>query len=301
MNNKRMIIDVHHHVIGKNNPNFASLPKWSMEIDAAENERLGIAGALLSLPVSSTPEQTHAINDFLAGFAAYDSKRYGVLACLPSAHTDATLKEIDYAYGTLKADGFCMPSNAGGMYIGDDRMDEILAELNRRAAVVLLHPVKPAGEAPKLCVTDPSVYEFPFDTTRAIMDLVYRGKMLKYPNIKWIVSHAGGAIPYLAYRLSTVEAEVKASELSVKDILHSLKSLYYDLALSTATSVFYTLKELVGTSQILFGTDAPLRPKDGVADSISIFEKSDIFSDDEKETIAHQTSEKLFPRFAELT
>lgn len=296
--NTEMIIDVHHHVIGKNNPNFASLPKWDMQIDAEENERLGIGGALLSLPVSSTPEQTRAINDFLAGFAAYDSKRYGLLACLPCADTDASFKEIEYACHTLHADGFCIPCNIGGMYIGDDRMDEILAELDRRRAVVLLHPSKPGGETPQLSVIDFSVYEFPFDTTRAMMDLIYKGKLKKYPGIKWIVSHAGGAIPYLAYRLSTVAEESRAISVSKEEVLNSFKNLYYDLALSTSPGTFHTLKDVAGTSQIVFGTDAPLRPNTGTQDSIEIFKNTSVFTTVEKQRIAYQTSAGLFPRFA---
>ncbi|AOW11293.1 hydrolase [Flavobacterium gilvum] len=292
-----MIIDVHHHVIGKNNPNFANLPKWDMQIDAEESERLGIGGALLSLPVSSTPEQTRAINNFLAGYASYDNKRYGILTCLPSANVEATLKEIEYSYDSLHADGFCMPSHVGGMYIGDDRMDEILAELNRRNAVVLLHPVKPGGDVPTLSVTDPSVWEFPFDTTRAIMDLLYRGKLKKYSNIKWIVSHAGGVLPYLAYRFSTVAEECKAINLSKEEILDSFKNLYYDLALSTSDTVFQTLKDMAGTSQIVFGTDAPLRPKTGTQDSVAIFKNTSIFTTEEKQNIAYNNSARLFPRF----
>lgn len=291
------IIDIHHHVIGKNNPNAASLPPWSMEIDEASMHQLGITGALLSLPVSLTPEATHQINDFLAQFVAYNPKKYGMLASLPCAHNDEALKEIEYAYGTLKADGFILPSNIGGMYIGDDRMDEILAELNKRSAVVLLHPTKPANVNPDLFVKDMSIYEFPMDTTRAVMDFVYRGKVQKYPNIKWIISHAGGTIPYLAYRLSTVAEENKASRLSASEVLDSLKRLYYDVALSTAPSVFATLKELVGTSHILFGTDFPLRYEKGVHESIQQFNSFEGFNNVEKNQILTGTAKELFPRF----
>ena len=125
----------------------------------------------------------------IAGLVAKDPKRYGMLACLPCAHIDASLKEVEFACDTLKTDGFCMLSNAGGTYIGDDRMDEILAELNKRSAAVLLHPTKAAGEIPSLLVTDLSTYEYPFEISRAMIDLIYRGKIQKY--LKWIVSHAG--------------------------------------------------------------------------------------------------------------
>ncbi|MBE6087686.1 MAG: amidohydrolase [Clostridium beijerinckii] len=290
-------IDIHHHVIGKNNPNAALLPPWDMKIDGEAMNRMGITGALLSLPVSASPEITRQMNNFMAQFVAYNPQKYGMLACLPTEFVDDALKEIDYAYGTLKVDGFSIPSNTKGIYIGDDRMDEILAELNRRSAVVLLHPTKPEGANESLFVKDMSIYEFPFDTTRAMMDLIYRGKIQKYPNIKWIVSHAGGTIPYIAYRLSTVAQENKASSLSSDEVLASLKSLYYDLALSTSPSVFSTLKELVGASHILFGTDFPLRYEKGVTESIEQFNNYSGFNEGEKHKIMCETAKELFPRF----
>jgi len=301
MNTENKIIDIHHHVIGGKNPNAALLPPWNMEIDEQVMDRMGIAGALLSLPVASTPEVTRQMNDFLAQFVAYNPQKYGMLACLPSAHPDAALKEIEYAYETLNADGFIMPSNAGGIYIGDDRMDEILAELDRRSAVILLHPTKPATVETSLYVKDMSIYEFPFDTTRAMMDLIYRGKIQKYPNIKWIVSHAGGTIPYIAYRLSTVAEENKVSTLSAGEILASLKSLYYDVALSTSPSVFSALKELAGASHIMFGTDYPLRYEAGVTESIKQFKDYSGFSKEEQDKIMSDTAKELFPRFSLAT
>lgn len=290
-------IDIHHHVIGKNNPNAASLPPWDMKIDEEAMKKMNITGAILSLPVSSTPEMTRRINDFLAQFVEYNPQKYGMLACLPMAFTDDALKEIEYACETLKADGFSIPSNTNGVYIGDDSMDEILAELNRRKAVVLLHPTKPAEVNESLFIKDMSIYEFPFDTTRAVMDLIYRGKIQKYPNIKWIISHAGGTVPYIAYRLSTVAEESKASSLSKDEIIASLKSLYYDLALSTTPSVFHTLKELVGASHIVFGTDYPLRYEKGVAESIEELRSYSGFNEDEKKMIMSEVAKTLFPRF----
>lgn len=290
-------IDVHHHVIGKNNPNAALLPPWNMKIDEETMNRMGITGALLSLPVSASPEVTRQMNNFLAQFVTYDPKKYGMLACLPTEFVDDALKEIDYAYDTLKVDGFSIPSNTKGIYIGDDRMDEILAELNRRSAVVLLHPTKPAGVNESLFVKNMSIYEFPFDTTRAMMDLIYRGKVQKYSNIKWIVSHAGGVIPYIAYRLSTVAQENKVSSLSSDEVLASLRSLYYDVALSTSSSVFFTLRELAGTSHILFGTDYPLRYEKGVTESIQQFSSYLGFDEGEKSKIMSETAKELFPRF----
>lgn len=290
-----LLIDVHHHVIGKKH--IANMPEWSMDIDAAAMDRLGIGGALLSLPVASTPEQTRGINEFIAKCVAYDPRRYGMLASIPSAHGEAALNEIDYACRDLAADGFIMPTNAGGIYVGDDRMDEILAELDRRAAVVLLHPTKPGMDLPPLCVNDLSVYEYPLETTRAVMDLIYRGKLRKFPRIRWIISHAGGTIPYIAYRLSTVAEEVKASELSRDEVLAAIKSLYYDVALSTAPSIFATLRDLAGTSHIIFGTDYPMRREAGTAASIKELSSYPGFTYDERVSVMTNTARDLFPRF----
>ena len=289
------LIDIQHHVVGKQHP--ANMPEWNMEIDAAAMGRMGITGVLLSLPVASTPEQTRGINDFIANFAAYDPKRYGMLACLPNAHVDAALREIEYAYGTLKADGFIMPTNAGGIYIGDDRMDEILDELDRRSAVVLLHPTKPGMAMPPLFVKDMSVYEYPLETTRAMMDLIYRGKLRKYPHIRWILSHAGGTIPFIAYRLTTVAEEVKASSLSRDEVLADIKSLYYDVALATDPGVFAMLKDMVGASHMMFGTDYPLRRESGTAGSIKELADYSGLDEHERELIMSETAKILFPRF----
>ncbi|MGC4070795.1 MAG: amidohydrolase family protein [Polyangiaceae bacterium] len=293
------IIDIHHHFVGKRRP--SSMPEWSIESDAEAMERMGIVGALLSLPVSAAPELTRELNDTLAQNASYDPRRYGMLACLPNAPVDAALREIEYASDTLDADGFCMPTNACGVYLGDDRLDPVLSELDRRSAVVLVHPTKPGFELPMLHVTDLSVYEFPLETTRAVMDLVYRGKVTRFPNIRWVLSHAGGAIPYLSYRLSTVAEEVRASAVSREDVLNALASLYYDVSLSTCPNVFASLRELAGVEHLLFGSDYPMRHEPGVARSIEEATSCPGFTAEEQRLLLSGTARALFPRFGEST
>jgi predicted TIM-barrel fold metal-dependent hydrolase len=143
-----------------------------------------------------------------------------------------------------------------------------------------------------------SVYEFPIETTRATMDLLYRGKLAKHPRIRWIISHAGGTIPYLAYRLSTVAEEVKASALSREEVLAALRTLYYDVALSTSPGVLAMLKDLVGASHLAFGTDYPLRREGPTTASIEELTGHTGFSEHELRSIASETARSLFPRFA---
>lgn len=295
---KRSIIDVHHHVILKHGgPPGAAMPEWTIEADRALMESLDVRGVLLSLPISGTARQVRGINSALADQAAYDPKRYAVLACLPFEDAEAALAEIELAYAKLDAAGFCLPSNHAGMYVGDDRMDPILDELDRRRAVVLVHPQRPAGEAPSFG-RPLSLCEFPFDTTRAVIDLVYRGKVERYPHIRWIVSHAGGVIPFLAYRLSTVAAETGAIPLTSEQVRASLRELYYDVALSTSPAVFAALRELVDPTHIVFGTDFPMRGAPGVAESIREIEAEAGLDDAARHTILSGASSALFPRFA---
>lgn len=291
------MIDVHHHVIPEELQGKHNFPKWSISSDLEAMERLGITGALLSIPAYSNAEDVRRMNDRLAEMVNFKPTVYGMLCTLPCADAQNAILEISYCMDNLKADGFILLSNYNGKYIGDDEFDPILSELNSRAAVVLLHPTIPPKLPSGLWISDPSVYEFPFDTTRAIMDLIYRDKLKLYPNIRWIISHAGGTIPFLAYRLS-IGKEWNAIGQNPEDIITALKTLYYDLALSTSSAVFRSLNELVSTDQqILFGTDFPLRYEKGVQESIRQLNGFADYNTEAQLNISTQNAQRLFPRF----
>ncbi len=302
------IIDVHHHAISPavreallaqfkqiiKSP--AELPEWTLKRDREAMQRLGITGALLSMPGSGTPAEVHAFNTLLAETSREDPQHYGFLANLPSGDTEAALREIAYVLDTLQGDGFALPSNYRGIYLSDERMDAILAELNRRSAVVFVHPGPPAGNDLPLFGRDVSVYEFPFDTTRAMMDLIYTGKLARYSQIRWIVAHAGGTIPFLAYRLS-IASEWRGITQAPEEVLAALRTLYYDLALSTSPAVFQALQAVADPSHILFGSDFPMRPEQGVAQSLEQFSEYPGFQASEQRLITAETAQALFPRF----
>lgn len=312
MSEKKTIIDVHHHIIPSQLTSAAQfkvasgigLPVWTIEKDREAMDQLGISGALLSLPESGIPGSgtakiIHMINTTLADEVNKAPKRYGMLASLPLQDADSALKEIEYARDTLHADGFALPSNSTGIYISDDRLEPVLAELNRRSCVVFLHPGTPAGDNLPLFGRNMAVYEFPFETTRAMMDLIYKGKINKYPKIKWIVAHAGGTIPYLAYRLGLMK-EIGAIRQTPEEVFAILQTLYFDLALSTSPYVFPGLKRLARASHVLFGTDYPMRQTAGISSSIEVLDGTQDFSDEEKKQILSETSKTLFPRFSDL-
>ncbi len=128
------------------------------------------------------------------------------------------------------------------------------------------------------------------------MNLVYTEKIARYSNIRWILAHAGGTIPYLAYRLS-IAGEWGGMALTPEDVMASLRTLYYELALSTSPAVFQALQELTGPSHILFGTDFPIRPEVGAAQSLAEFASYPGFQIEEQSLIRAETAQSLFPRF----
>jgi Predicted metal-dependent hydrolase of the TIM-barrel fold len=141
-----------------------------------------------------------------------------------------------------------------------------------------------------------AVYEFTFETTRAVMDLVYKDKMTRYPHIRWIIAHAGGTIPFLAYRLS-IARDWHGITQEPEEVLSVLSSLYYELALSTSPAVFAALREIAGPEHILLGTDYPMRPEKGAALSLEQFASYAGFQPEEQRQILSGTALTLFPRF----
>jgi 6-methylsalicylate decarboxylase len=153
--------------------------------------------------------------------------RFGGFACLPLPDVDGALAEIDYALGTLGLDGVMLLTNANGTYLGDSRLDPVFDELNRRAAVVFLHPALPAcadctslGYAPLI--------DFVFDTTRAVTHLVLSGTLERSPDLRVIVPHAGGTIPYLADRIDLLASRFVpgASQRAPAGVKAYLRRLY---------------------------------------------------------------------------
>ena len=290
------IIDIHHHAIFQNHKANLKLPKWSIESDQEAMERMGICGALLSLPISGSVDIVRKLNTALADINSFNPKKYGMLASLPMRDIEGALLEIDFAINELNADGFILPTNYQGTYLGSESLLPILEELNKHNATILVHPTLPAGDNLPTFERDLSVYEYPLETTRSVMDMIYKNRLIQFPNIKWIVSHAGGTIPYLAYRLS-IAGEWQAITQSKEEVIKSLQTLYFDLALSTSPSVFSSLQKLVSSDHILFGTDFPLRYEEYVTRSILEINDFQNFTDIDKSFIFSNTAKSLFTRF----
>ena len=198
-------------------------------------------------------------NEYGAGVVADSKGRFRLFAVLPFPHVDGSLKEIEYALGTLKASGFCLPTSVGITYLGNPVYNPVLAELNRRNAIVYTHPNE-ADWAIDLVpgVTAAQVW-YGNDTTVAIVSMMRAGVPKNYPNIRWIMSHGGGTMPFLIERMvgEPVAPKLDGTPKEGEPLYYLRRNFFYDTAQVANGAALPALKKAVGVSQILFGTDYP--------------------------------------------
>jgi 6-methylsalicylate decarboxylase len=178
---------------------------------------------------------------------------------------DATLKEIEHAFDVIKADGINLQSNYGDKWLGNPIYTPVLEELNRRKAVVYVHPLVAACCSQLSVGTFPAVIEVPHDTTRTVTSLPLSGSFARYRDIKWLFSHAGGTIPMMAGRINSFYgARPNLREFAPDGIEGEFKRLYYDTANATSAPAMAALMKLVPVSQITYGSDYPYFPLDQI-------------------------------------
>ncbi len=211
------IIDTHHHMIppfyleAMGTEKIAAVmpngktPDWSPAADLSVMDQYHIRKAVLSVSPGiwgQTPENTRTlarrVNDFGARMVADHPTRYGHFAILPLPDIDASLVEVAYALDTLKADGLIIFTNYDGLYLGDRQFEPLWQELQHRKAVVFIHPTNVPYKVTQIPA---AVLEFPFDTTRTVTSMIYSGVTVRHPDVKFICSHGGGTVPYLAGRI----------------------------------------------------------------------------------------------------
>lgn len=315
----RIRIDTHHHILP---PHYVEtvgagpvgsqgvsgrVPSWSLAGSLALMDEAGISTAVTSISAPGLGNLTGSAgaslarwcNEFAATMVRDRPNRFGMFACLPMDDVDAALVEATHAYDTLDSDGVCLLSNYAGRYLGEPVFRPLYAELDRRKAVVFVHPSAPAQPV-MVGGLSLSMLEFPFDTTRAIASLIFGGVIQDYPSIRWIFSHAGGAMPYLSGRLEIVSRVNPALRTYIGDGLPKvLQSLYFDCALSANPVHFAALRELVADTQILFGTDYPFGPTRQMMDTVNGLAELKL-PERAASAIEAENAQRLFPRLARL-
>jgi predicted TIM-barrel fold metal-dependent hydrolase len=233
-------------------------------------------------------------NEFSAQLIRDYPRRFGAFAILPLPDIDASLRELEYALDTLNLDGVVLLSSVDGWYLGDPLFDVLFTELNRRKAIVFLHPTLPAINSALKLDLPPFLIEFVFDTTRAVTNLLYSGTLERCPEIRIIAAHAGGTVPFLAYRISM--GQIMLSGVP-QGALTYLKQLHYDTALSANPNALRSLLELVDTSQIHFGSDYPFAPEMALFLATQSIQNFDGFDEQARNAVERESALALFPRF----
>jgi 6-methylsalicylate decarboxylase len=222
--------------------------------------------------------------------------RFGLFALLPLPDVDGSLREIEYAFDTLKVDGVGLLTSYDNKWLGDAAFAPVFDELNRRKAVVYTHPHEAACCRNGVAGVTPQTLEYPTDTTRTIMSLVAGNTATRCPDIKFIFSHAGGTIVSIAGRFlgAAVSPENLAKPADVNSRMHHIRRFYYDTAGSANPVQIQSLKLLVPAAQIVFGTDFPFA---NPAATVAGLETCGL-SPEELRGVYRDNALKLLPKYA---
>ena len=299
-------IDFHHHYVPPRHleailaqRESGRTPPWSPEISLAEMDRNGIATSICSLVqpgvwlggIENARKLARECNEYGARMVTDHRGRFGLFAAIPLPDSEGSLREIEYALDTLKADGIGLMTSFEDKYLGDPAFAPVYEELNRRQAIVYVHPTQPkccTGLVPGVTV---STIEYATDTSRTIASLVYSGTAARFPNIRFVFSHGGGTMPFLLGRYERLAAERKDAWLA-DGAAPQLKKFYYEIAQANHSGALDALLALVPISNVLFGTDYPLRPASEAVEGLSAYK----FTDAQRLAINRANAERLVPR-----
>jgi len=241
-------------------------------------------------------------NESAAKIVSDHPKTFGFFAAIPFPDSDGSLKEIEYAYDTLKADGIGILSSIGDKYPGHPQFRPSWEEMNRRKAITFTHPF-----VPKCCLSlfpeARDSVERDFDTTRAFTNLLYTGTLAEFPNIRYIVNHSGATVPTLAGRIkdrvpgaATTGAKLPSDGITPKTpkgVFYELQKLYYECAHAAYAAPMAALMAFVPPSQLLFGTDYPAEDP---ASTLQELKRRNL-PPNVLRALYRGNAERLFPRF----
>jgi len=315
-------IDVHHHILpseyvaalrslGVTGGGGIPFPAWDVAPTLDMLDRQGIAAAVTSI---SSPGVHFGDDGFARGLARRCNeisarlvtdhpRRFGSFATVPLPDVDGALLEVEYALDTLGLDGVVLlASQSDGRYLGDASFDPLFEELNRREAVVFVHPTIPKSSESLPVGVPGFAAEFTFDTSRAVANLIWTGTVERYAKVRFILSHAGGTVPFLAWRWSLLDLHPtigpELHERAPRGFMHYLRQFHYDTALSANPHALRSLCELVDASHILFGSDFPFAPEPVAEVSVRGIAEFDHFDDDARRRVERENALALLPRLA---
>ena len=304
-------IDVHHHFFPpawleqaqQRQPGPSPVMReWSTGRVLELMDKTGVATAIASLSpwgvafadAPQLPKLARVCNDFAAQMIRDHAGRFGLFAAMPLPDIDASLKEIAYALDTLKADGIGLMTSYGDKWPGDPMFAPIFEELDRRQAVVYFHPTTASCCGNLIPGLNPAPLEWPFDTARAVTSLLVTGSLVRFPKIRFIFSHAGGALPALSGRITNMlKTNKELGKFAPQGIPAEFAKLHFDTANAFFAPAMAALMELVPVSQILFGSDYPYFTLDENVEGIGEIR----FTTAERQAINRGNAARLMPQY----
>jgi len=246
------------------------LPKWSAEEHLVFMDEAGIDYAVLSAPVphiyngdaEKACRAARQINEETAHIVRQHPDRFGFVGLVPLPDVEGTLEETAYALDTLGAAGMKVATNMGGVYLGDPIFDPVMEEWNRRKALVIIHPCR-ARKRPENVITGmvAAIYEYPTDTTRAVLNMIANRIMTRFPDIRWIVPHCGSFLPYMLQRFTGVSGILASmGMMDTVDVKAEFEKLYFDIAGDPEPVQLKMLRMAAADDRIVYGSDFPHSP-----------------------------------------
>jgi 6-methylsalicylate decarboxylase len=309
-------IDVHFHHIppfyseavyeAGRGPAIGRYPEWTPQLALELMDSHGIEVALTSLAqpgvgfgtAASAQALARRCNDYAADLVARWPRRFGAFATVPMWSTDGAIEEVARCLDVLGFDGVSLFASYEEKFLGDPWFDPVLEMLNARGAVVFVHPgLHPSSKG--LALPWPGfMMEYLFDTTRAVVNLIFSGAIERFPRIRFILPHAGGLAPYFAWRLSVSPMiDKRLPRLSRDQVFEGLAHFWYDNALSPGEQTFGSLDHVARPERVVFGTDYPFANPGVIAEAVKTHE-SGFLSDARRAAIDRSNALALFPKYA---
>jgi len=315
-------IDVHHHVfppeylaaidrlgLKEAGSGGVAFPDWSPDASIEMMDRHGIQTAIVSVSspgvyfgdAKFASDLARRCNEYSAGLVRDYPNRFGFFASVPLPAVDDAIAETAYALDALNCDGLVLMGSVTDRFLGDLEFEELMKELDRRKTVVFIHPNVHSSSRQLGLKFPAALFEFLADTTRAVLNLTLSGTLDRYPNIRWILAHAGGAIPSHAWRWALADRSPIVKENAPKGVLTYIRQLYFDTALSPSRYAMRPVLDLAGPKHIVFGSDFPYVHADVLDFEIQQLDQLDVFDEATKSMVATQNVLELFPRLARKT
>jgi predicted TIM-barrel fold metal-dependent hydrolase len=301
------LIDTHHHF---SSPGYkeatarltgtAKWGDWTPKQSIEDMDKAGVGTAVVSYsePIvwygdeEGAKKLSRECNEFTARMMTDYPGRFGMFTALPLPYVDLALREIEYGLDTLKAEGVNMMTNYQGKYLGDPAFAPVMDELNRRKAIIQIHPAQPVNAKDLLPGWGGGI-ELSTETTRSIASVVFSGTASRYPDIRFIWAHAGGSMPYLYTRFVAVAQGKDVQPRLPKGLLYELQKFYYDTAQVYNPYTLAAFSKMIPTSHMLFGTDFPV-----VSAGVTLqgIKDAAVFSASDLQAIGRDNALALFPR-----